>query len=46
VTATIARQANSPISDVGYRIIYEVIDDQLVVLAIRVGRRDDVYRSR
>ena len=29
-----------------YRIIYEVIDDQLVVLAIRVGHRKDVYRSR
>ena len=29
-----------------YRIIYEVIDDQLVVLVIRVGHRKDVYRSR
>ena len=29
-----------------YRIIYEVIDDQLVVLVIRVGHRKNVYRSR
>jgi mRNA interferase RelE/StbE len=29
-----------------YRIIYEVIDDQLVVLVIRVAHRKDVYRSR
>ena len=29
-----------------YRIIYEVIDDQLVVLVIRIGHRRDVYRSR
>ena len=29
-----------------YRIIYEVIDDQLVVLVIRIGRRRDVYRSK
>jgi len=30
----------------GYRIIYEVIDDQLVVLVIRIGHRRDVYRSK
>ena len=29
-----------------YRIIYEVIDDQLVVLVIRVGHRREVYRSK
>ncbi len=29
-----------------YRIIYEVIDDQLVVLVIRIGHRRDVYRSK
>ena len=29
-----------------YRIIYEVNDDQLVVLVIRVGHRKDVYRSK
>jgi mRNA interferase RelE/StbE len=27
-----------------YRIIYEVHDDRLVVLVIRVGHRRDVYR--
>ena len=29
-----------------YRIIYEVFDEQLVVLVIRIGRRKDVYRSK
>jgi mRNA interferase RelE/StbE len=29
-----------------YRIIYEVIDDQLVVLGVRVAHRTDVYRPR
>ena len=29
-----------------FRIVYEVIDDRLVVLGIRVGHRRDVYRSR
>jgi len=27
-----------------YRIIYEVIDDQLVILVVRVAHRRDVYR--
>ena len=27
-----------------YRILYEVIDDRLVVLVVRVGHRRDVYR--
>ena len=29
-----------------YRIIYEVFDEQLVVLVIRIGHRKDVYRSK
>ena len=29
-----------------YRIIFEVIDEQLVVLVIRVGHRRDVYRAK
>lgn len=29
-----------------YRIIYEIHDDQLLVLVLRVGHRRDVYRSR
>ena len=29
-----------------YRIIYEVIDEQLVVLVIRVGYRREVYCSK
>ena len=28
-----------------YRIVYEVIDEELVVLVVRVGHRKDVYRS-
>lgn len=27
-----------------YRIVYEVHDDRLVVLVVRVGHRQDVYR--
>ena len=29
-----------------YRIVYEVVNDQLLVLVIRVGHRGSVYRSR
>jgi mRNA interferase RelE/StbE len=29
-----------------HRIIYEIHDDQLLVLVLRVGHRRDVYRSR
>lgn len=28
-----------------YRIIYEVIDDRLVVQVVRVGHRRDIYRT-
>ena len=27
-----------------YRIVYEIIDNQLVVLVIRIGHRREVYR--
>jgi mRNA interferase RelE/StbE len=29
-----------------YRVIYEIHDDHLVVLVLRVGHRRDIYRSR
>ena len=29
-----------------YRLVYEVLDDELVVLVVRVARRDAVYRHR
>jgi mRNA interferase RelE/StbE len=29
-----------------YRVVYEVIDEELVVLVIRVGHRRAVYRAR
>ena len=29
-----------------YRVIYEVVEDDLVVLVVRVGHRKDVYRPR
>ncbi len=29
-----------------YRIIYEIEDDRLVVLVVRVGNRREVYRTR
>ena len=29
-----------------YRVVYEVLDDELVVLVVRVARRDAVYRHR
>jgi mRNA interferase RelE/StbE len=28
-----------------YRVIYQVEDDRLVVLVIRIGHRKDVYRG-
>ena len=28
-----------------YRIVYEIQDDRLVVLVIRIGHRREVYRS-
>lgn len=30
---------------VGYRLLYEVIDDEVVVLVISVGRRDKIYKK-
>lgn len=27
-----------------YRILYEIIDDQVVVVVVKVGHRKDVYR--
>lgn len=29
-----------------YRIVYEIKDDELIVLVLRVGHRRDIYRSR
>lgn len=29
-----------------YRIVYEVIDDQLVVTVVKIGHRKDVYKRR
>ena len=33
--------------DIGYRLVYEVIDQQLVVMVIAVGKRDhnEAYQS-
>lgn len=28
-----------------FRILYEVLDEQLIILVIRIGHRRDVYRS-
>ena len=28
-----------------YRIIYEIVDDKLVVVVVKVGHRGEVYRS-
>ena len=30
----------------GYRIIYEILDDKLIVIILKVGHRREVYRSR
>ena len=29
-----------------YRVVYEVLDDELVVLVVRVSHRKEAYRSR
>jgi mRNA interferase RelE/StbE len=29
-----------------YRVVYEIEDDRLLVLVVRVGHRGDVYRRR
>ena len=29
-----------------YRIVYEIHDDELLVLVLRIGHRRDIYRSR
>lgn len=29
-----------------YRIVYEVVDDGLVVLVVRLGHRRDIYQPR
>ena len=29
-----------------YRIVYDVIDDRLVIHVVRVGHRRDIYRNR
>ena len=28
-----------------YRVLYELVDDRLVVLVIRIGHRKDIYRK-
>ena len=30
----------------GYRVIYEVLNDALIVLVVRVGHRREIYRCR
>jgi len=29
----------------GYRVVYEIRDEELVVIVVKVGHRKDVYRS-
>ena len=29
-----------------YRIIYEIVDDRLIVLIVKVGHRKEIYRAR
>ncbi|WP_419943662.1 type II toxin-antitoxin system RelE family toxin [Candidatus Poriferisodalis sp.] len=29
-----------------YRIVYDVIDDRLVIQVVRIGHRRDIYRNR
>lgn len=29
-----------------YRIIYEIVDEELIVVVVKVGHRRDVYKSR
>lgn len=29
---------------IGYRLIYQVIEDEVVVLVVKIGRRDKIYK--
>lgn len=31
---------------IGYRLLYEVIDNEVVVLVVAVGRRDKIYKKK
>jgi mRNA interferase RelE/StbE len=39
-------QARYRVRQGAYRIVYEIHDDSLVVVVVKVGHRRDVYRSR
>jgi mRNA interferase RelE/StbE len=40
----LAEQKKHRIRQGDYRIIYEITDDELVVIVVKVGHRKDVYR--
>jgi mRNA interferase RelE/StbE len=29
-----------------YRIVYEIVDDQLIVIVVKIGHRREIYRKR
>jgi mRNA interferase RelE/StbE len=45
-SAKLSGQERYRVCQGAYRIIYEIRDDVLEVLVVRVGHRRDVYRSR
>ena len=46
--ATTKMKGNNPFHKIragGYRIVYEIHEDRLVILVVKVGHRKDVYKK-
>ena len=45
--ATTKMKGNNPFHSVrtgNYRIVYQIIEDQLVILVVKIGHRKDIYK--
>ena len=46
-SATTKMKGNNPFHSVrtgNYRIVYQIIEDQLVILVVKIGHRKDIYK--